>query len=283
MRIAFVDLDYTVQVNPFWPGVFPHFARRVAAAASSRPTERAVIEDLMRRSKAIGLAGDIGANDWDGLTHACAAGFGVAWSEPVASLVERYRDHAFAVPGAHEMLAALRDGGWTCVAASAGHRRFQLPTLRHLGLIDGFDRMVFADDAGAPKGRRRFYGVIPAEATHVASIGDSYQDDCLYPTHFGFAAVWFSGARRSDALRCGRRPHAHVDRLEGVAPALDAIARSRALAYNPPHGPTTCPTCEGPGDDAKPCSLCRCLARDRHERWDRECAGQSAVEHAGDG
>jgi len=263
MKLAFVDLDYTVFVNPFWPAVFPHFARHVAGRAPSRPSAEAVVDDLMRRSKALSLRGEVAANDWDRLMRDCAAGFGVAWEQPVDALVERYRGHASAVPGAYEMLAALRRAGWSCVAASAGLRRYQLTTLRHLALLDCFDRLVFADDTGAPKGRRAFYGAIPGDVTHVASIGDSYVEDCLYPARFGFTAIWFTGARQSPRISYGVAPHAHVDHLDRVADALAAVA----VSYKPPTG-MPCPVCGGPASGPGPCPLCRCVARMRDELWD---------------
>jgi FMN phosphatase YigB (HAD superfamily) len=267
MKLAFVDLDYTVLVNPFWPAVFPHFARHVRTRSPSAPSEDAVIDDLMVRSKGLSVAGDVGANDWDRLMGECAAGFQTAWSEPVAGLVERYAGFASEVPGAREMLAALRAGGWTCVAASAGCRRFQLPSLAHLGLLGCFDGLRFADDAGTLKRRLAFYGAIVPEVTHVACIGDSYVDDCLYPAHFGFATVWFTGARRSAPLRCGSDPLAHVEHLDGVAGVLADVAAAGTWRYRPPAG-AACPACGGPGAGSTPCSLCRCVASRHCEHSD---------------
>ncbi len=258
MKLAFVDLDETVLVNPMWPAVFPHFARCVASGSARRPSERDVIRELMARSGALRLHHDVAANDWDRLTRETAAAFGVEWSEPVAGLVERYRDFASAVAGSHQMLATLRASGWTCVAASAGFRRFQLPSLRHLGLLECFDRLLFADDVGVLKRRRAFYGAIPADATRVACIGDSYVDDCLYPASFGFACVWFTGVRRSRAIACGRPPDVEVSRLDMVADALEEVTASRR--HREPDG-ADCPACGGPGEEARPCRLCRCLAR----------------------
>jgi FMN phosphatase YigB (HAD superfamily) len=263
MKLAYVDLDYTVFVNPFWPAVFPYFARHVAAHAPSRPAVGAVVDDLLARSKALSLRDDVAANDWDRLMRECAAGFAVGWTQPVDALVERYRTQASVVPGAHEMLAALRGAGWSCVAASAGLRRYQLPTLRHLALLDCFDELRFADDSGTPKGRRAFYGAIPRDVTHVASIGDSYVEDCLYPAHFGFTAIWFTGARRSPRSACGSAPHAHVRQLERVADALLAVQ----VEYRRPAG-ASCPVCDGPASGHEPCPLCRCIARRRDKLWD---------------
>ncbi|MDX6682602.1 MAG: putative hydrolase of the superfamily [Solirubrobacteraceae bacterium] len=267
MKLAFVDLDYTVLVNPFWPAVFPYFARHVAAQSPSLPTAEAVIEDLMRRSRALVRGGDVAATDWDRLMSEGAAGFDVTWSEPVVALVEQHRDHARTIDGAHDMLAALRRAGWTCVAASAGYRRFQLPSLRHLGLLDCFDGLRFADDAGTPKSHLAFYGSIPKTVTHVASIGDSYVEDCLYPARFGFTAIWFTGARRSQPIGCGSAPHAHVQRLEHVADALRAATPTRGWSYRAPAG-VPCPECGGPGSHDEACALCRCVAHGRHEAWD---------------
>ncbi len=262
MKLAFVDLDYTVLVNPFWPAVFPYFARHVAERAPSQPTVGAVIDDLLQRSKTLSLRGDVAANDWDQLTRECAAGFQVAWKQPVDALVERYRTSASIVPGAHEMLAALRAAGWSCVAASAGLRRYQLPTLRQLELLDCFDGLRFADDSGTPKGRRGFYGAIPCDVTHVVSIGDSYVEDCLYPAHFGFTTIWFSGARQSPQISCGVAPHAHVSHLDRVADALSAAQ----VEYRPPVA-ASCPVCDGPTTGRTQCSLCRCLARIGDKLW----------------
>lgn len=267
MKLAFVDLDYTVIVNPFWPGVFPHFARHVGSRSPSRPSEQEVLDDLMARSKALSLAWDVGANDWDRLMRESAAAFGASWSQPVATLVEQYRGLAAEVPGAREMLTALRAAGWSCVAASAGYRRFQLPSLAHLGLLDCFDALRFADDTGMLKRRLAFYGTIAPEVTHVACIGDSYVDDCLYPAHFGFTTIWFTGARLSSPVRCGSAPHAHVEDLAGVADALDAVAASSTPGHRM-RGGSACPACGGPGAAAQPCSLCRCLASRHGDHWD---------------
>jgi FMN phosphatase YigB (HAD superfamily) len=259
VKLAFVDLDHTVLVNPFWRGVFARFAQHVSSHAPTRPHAEAVIDDLMRRSRALTLAHDPAATDWDRLMREAASGFGAAWSEPVVGLVERYVDRTSVVPGAHALLAGLRGAGWTCVGASAGCRRFQLPTLRHLELLDAFDRVLFADDVPSVKRRRAFYGEIAAEVTHVACIGDSYVDDCLYPTHFGFAAIWFTGARTSSFVGCGTAPHAHVARLSDVADALAHVART--APYRPAAGASSCPRCGGPGEGPERCSLCTCLAR----------------------
>lgn len=146
-------------------------------------------------------------------------------------------------------------------------RRYQLPTLRHLDLLDCFDRLIFADDTGTPKGRHDFYGSLTGDVTHVASIGDSYVEDCLFPAHFGFAAIWFTGARRSSPAACGVAPHAHVQQLERIAGALAAVA----VAYQRPTGPP-CPGCGGPGSVPEPCRLCRCVARMRGALWDGDRA-----------
>jgi FMN phosphatase YigB (HAD superfamily) len=266
VKIAFVDLDYTVLVNPMWPGVFPHFARHVAAASRRRPAEDEVLDALVARSRALSVRHDVGANDWDRLMGETAAAYEAPWTEPVAALVEHYRCLATVVPGAHEMLATLRASGWTCIAASAGYRRFQLPSLRHLGLLHCFDALRFADDVGSLKRRLAFYdGLGHDAATHVACIGDSYVDDCLYPARFGFATIWFTGARRSQAVACGRSPGAHVQRLDRVADALAAVESAGAAGARAPGG-VACSSCGGPGASAGPCALCRCLAR--HELWD---------------
>ena len=260
MKVAFVDLDYTVLVNPMWPAVFPHFARHVGTASPRRPTEHEVVDDLMARSRELSRRNDPAANDWDRLMRETATAFQAGWTEPVAELVERYRGFASAVPGAHEMLAQLRANGWTCVASSAGYRRFQLPSLRHLELLTCFDAMTFADDVGSLKRRLSFYDAIGHDAaTHVACIGDSYVDDCLYPAWFGFVAIWFTGARRSAPVACGQAPHAHVDRLDRVADALEAVAGSGTTRARAP-GAVACPSCGGPGGAPGPCGLCRCLA-----------------------
>ena len=41
VKLAFVDLDYTVLVNPFWRGVFARFAQHVASHAPTRPAAHA--------------------------------------------------------------------------------------------------------------------------------------------------------------------------------------------------------------------------------------------------
>jgi hypothetical protein len=88
MKLAFVDLDYTVLVNPMWPAVFPHFARHVASTSRLRPTEHEVLDDLMARSRALSRRHDVVTNDWDRLTGETAVAFEVDWTEPVAGLVD---------------------------------------------------------------------------------------------------------------------------------------------------------------------------------------------------
>jgi hypothetical protein len=135
----------------------------------------------MRRSRALTLAHDPAATDWDRLMRETGSGFGAAWSEPVVGLVERYVDRTSVVPGAHALLAGLRGAGWTCVGASAGCRRFQLPALRHLELLDAFDRVLFADDVPSVKRRRAFYGrsrrksrTSPASATATSTTASTH-------------------------------------------------------------------------------------------------------------
>jgi hypothetical protein len=99
---------------------------------------------------------------------------------------------------------------------------------------------------------------VPLRFPDVAVIGDQYVDDGVYPAHFGFLSVWFTGVRRGASVNCGITPTAEVNDLaelsDLLASPLNAPQCRRASTGR------ACSNCQGPvAPGERCCFLCQCL------------------------
>ena len=99
------------------------------------------------------------------------------------------------VPGAKEMLEALRNKGYRLFAASNSFGHLQRSRLQHAGILDYFEDTYISMDIGYDKPDIRFYqealrrcGLQPNE---VLMIGDSMTTDILGAQAAGLDALFF--------------------------------------------------------------------------------------------
>ena len=100
------------------------------------------------------------------------------------------------VPGAHELVAALRAAGYRMHICSNGFHEVQYRKLRACGLLDSFDSIILSEDAGANKPSSQFFdyafhqtGASPAS---TLMIGDNFQTDILGARAAGLDVMFFN-------------------------------------------------------------------------------------------
>lgn len=91
---------------------------------------------------------------------------------------------------APEVLRGLKDDGWRLVVITNGWRRYQVPALRAVGLLDLVDELVTADSAGAPKPDPVMFASARS-AGPLVHLGDRLDDDVLGVHRAGGAAVLY--------------------------------------------------------------------------------------------
>lgn len=91
---------------------------------------------------------------------------------------------------APEVLRGLKDDGWRLVVITNGWRRYQVPALRAVGLLDLVDELVTADSAGAPKPDPAMFASARS-ASPLVHLGDRLDDDVLGVHRAGGAAVLY--------------------------------------------------------------------------------------------
>lgn len=96
---------------------------------------------------------------------------------------------------APEVLRALKADGWRLVVITNGWRRYQVPALRAVGLLDLVDDLVTADSAGAPKPDPVMFASALTGARNgdgpLVHLGDRLDDDVLGAHRAGGAAVLY--------------------------------------------------------------------------------------------
>jgi len=136
-----------------------------------------------------------------------------------------------AIEGAAVVLAALSRRYRLGVAtnASVSTRGMIEIALGRVGLRDLISEVFCYSDLGARKDEDAFWRAVldrlGVEATAVAMIGDSLEQDVLAPRRFGIATVWFNEQGRQPPDPRGAPT---IERLEQAPAALAAIfARER--------------------------------------------------------
>lgn len=228
--VLFVDLDHTVLRGPLATAVVP-FAVREMAEATERPpgTVHELLRAESRERRADPVCPLIRALDWGDIVRTVAARLRVRLSVDPDELARTCAGppHSRVLGDAGNVLDRLAGPDRFLVAATRGLRKYQIPVLRRLGLLERFDAVLTPEDSGALKNRRAFYGRWPTRARLRVHAGDSYADDVAAPLRFGHRAVWrprnpkpaldaadpFERASRVPLPEPGSRPDAVVHRL----------------------------------------------------------------------
>jgi HAD superfamily hydrolase (TIGR01549 family) len=148
---------------------------------------------------ALVLAGELSVDDARFARFRALAADAGASSLDVAELVVHYRD-AYqrarrAVPGAHELLVALRGRAAVAVVTNNVVTE-QVEKLAHLGMTDLVDVLVISEEAGVRKPDPAIFhlalGRCGASAGEAVMLGDSWGSDVLGARSAGVRAVWLN-------------------------------------------------------------------------------------------
>lgn len=89
------------------------------------------------------------------------------------------------------VLREVRAEGWRLVVITNGWRRYQVPALRAVGLLDLVDDLVTADSAGAPKPDPVMFASARSGEGPLVHLGDRLDDDVLGAHRAGGAAILY--------------------------------------------------------------------------------------------
>lgn len=122
----------------------------------------------------------------------------LATAQAVAHITA-YRAAERAVPGAHELLAALKHAGYPLFIVSNNIRIEQEGKLARLGFDHFFDALIVSGDHPFAKPDPRLFAVAlnaaGVAAKHAVHIGDSLMTDVSGAQAAGIHAVWFNRQR----------------------------------------------------------------------------------------
>ena len=133
-----------------------------------------------------------------------------------------------AIEGAHETLATLAPRYKIGVAtnASVSRRNMIEIALGRVGLRDWVSEIFCYTEIGERKESDEFWRAVleqlGVEASSVAMVGDSIEQDVIAPRRFGIYSVWFNanGQAASDAAEVPT-----IERLPDAVPLLRAALR----------------------------------------------------------
>lgn len=107
-----------------------------------------------------------------------------------------YRKSERAVPGAHELLTALRQAGYPLFIVSNNTRHEQEGKLLRLGLSHFFDALILSGDHAFSKPDPRLFQaalqIAQVSAAQAVHVGDSYASDVIGAQSAGVRAIWFN-------------------------------------------------------------------------------------------
>ena len=116
-------------------------------------------------------------------------------------LFRSYRVAERAVPGAHELLAALKRAGYPMFIVSNNTRVEQEGKLARLGFDHFFDALIVSGDHPFAKPDPRLFSVAldvsGVEASEAVHVGDSYANDVVGAQASGIRSIWFDRVGQS--------------------------------------------------------------------------------------
>lgn len=130
--------------------------------------------------------------------------FGLTLDRTEAATLATFRHEAIlrhqrAVPGARELLVALRSRGVFLGVVSNNLVKDQIGKLKRLGMEESFDSITISEEAGAKKPDPAIFLTacdrLKCRPADVVLVGDSWDDDVLGARSAGIRAVWFNRAK----------------------------------------------------------------------------------------
>jgi putative hydrolase of the HAD superfamily len=134
---------------------------------------------------------------------------------------EAYEQSWRAVPGALDLLRALRDRGLAIGIVTNNLTAEQRLKLEYCALAPLVDALITSEDAGAPKPEARIFrdalSTLGLDAREAVMVGDAWATDIAGALTMGIRPVWFN--RRGQAS-----PDAKVAELTSLEPVDRAVA-----------------------------------------------------------
>jgi 2-haloacid dehalogenase len=111
------------------------------------------------------------------------------------------------LPGAQEIIAALRDAGLRLALVTNGLRDVQRPRLKASALAGCFEAVIISEEVGVPKPEAGFFEAAFAQMGHPARsvvllVGDSLSSDIRGGNLYGLDTCWYNPAGRPADPRC---------------------------------------------------------------------------------
>lgn len=188
MLISF-DLDGVLMKNPFGKGVFPYVKKLIAQ--ESKQEEQAVMDAIIKESKTRLLQGEYkNAYNWDDIVSVVAKQFGCDFHIDIASLVESYcyEPYIGLYPNVVETLAKLKVPK---ISITNGFRKYQVPVLKALGILDYFTEVYSPDVTGYTKPQKEAYLAAYGNETHCFHVGDTLIHDVWGANQAGATTIWY--------------------------------------------------------------------------------------------
>ncbi|MEP6985805.1 MAG: hypothetical protein ABI970_09415 [Chloroflexota bacterium] len=190
--VIFIDLDGTLQLNPFeraiWPQVVGEMAQQSGLSAADILQ---MIEDENNARQRDDSVPAIMAMDLDDISLTVAKRLGVSITTSVTELVNTYaKSHSSLLEYALESLQELAAPHRAIVIATKGLAKYQLQVMDALGITPLVTDTLTPDTHNGLKKHRHFFGEWPQRAKLSIMVGDLYDDDVLYPSGHGFKTLW---------------------------------------------------------------------------------------------
>lgn len=190
--VIFIDLDGTLQLNPFETAVWPQIVGEMAQQSGlSAAAIIEMIEDENNARQRDDNVPAIVAMDLDDISLTVAKRLGVSISTSVTELVNTYaKSHSSLLEYALESLQELAAPHRAIVIATKGLAKYQLQVMDALGITPLVTDTLTPDTHNGLKKHRHFFGEWPERAKLSIMVGDLYDDDVLYPSGHGFKTLW---------------------------------------------------------------------------------------------
>jgi putative hydrolase of the HAD superfamily len=152
--------------------------------------------------------------------------FGLTLDRSAAATLAAFRHEAIlrhqrAVPGARELLEALRSMGVLLGIVSNNLVKDQIGKLKRLGMEEFFDAITISEEAEAKKPDSAIFLIacdrLKCRPADVVFVGDSWSDDVLGARNTGIRAVWFNRAKATMPIGMD------VPQLESFEPLESAL------------------------------------------------------------
>jgi putative hydrolase of the HAD superfamily len=173
------DLDGTLMQNPFVDWVFPEIEAQIRSKHPSKEFEvkSKLVDEHNRR---MGENKIVDAYDWDDIVNQLICDEGLSIEIDIEELVQKHSttDKVYLLEHSIlDVLKGLKDRGYMLAAVTNGFRKYQLPVMKALGLVEYFDDIITPDLVGVGKPDTGMFKHLSEDGEIIAHIGDRVDHD----------------------------------------------------------------------------------------------------------